>query len=156
MINKIIDTFGTDNTIIIGDWSIGKQMSNFISTPNIALKRKLREKFKVFNIDEFRTSCLHNKTEEVCGHLYLNYYVKKTNTYYNSQYMHSILTFQMETNRTGCIDRDINGCLNMKKIFKYYLKTGERPQRYKRSYDINTFPTVLDNRKVIKRPSNGD
>ena len=115
MINKIINTFGTDNTIIIGDWSIGKQMSNFISTPNIALKRKLREKFKVFNIDEFRTSCLHNKTEEVCGHLYLNYYVKKTNTYYNSQYMHSILTFQMETNRTGCIDRDINGCLNMKK-----------------------------------------
>lgn len=67
--------------------------------------------------------------------------------------MHSILTFQMETNRTGCIDRDINGCLNMKKIFKYYLKTGKIPQRYKRGYDINTFPTVLDNRKVIKRPS---
>ncbi len=25
-----------------GDWSIGKQMRNFISTPNLTLKRKLK------------------------------------------------------------------------------------------------------------------
>jgi hypothetical protein len=46
-------------------------MSNFISTPNIALKRKLRERFKIYNIDEFRTSCINNKTEEESDNLWL-------------------------------------------------------------------------------------
>lgn len=57
--------------IIIGDWSIGKQMRNFISTPNLAIKRKLKTQFQVFNIDEFRTSCLNYITEESCKNLYL-------------------------------------------------------------------------------------
>jgi len=48
--------------VIIGVWSIGQQMVNFISTPNITLKRKLKERFKVYNIDEYRTSCLNYKT----------------------------------------------------------------------------------------------
>jgi hypothetical protein len=39
-------------------------MKSFISTPNIGLKHKLKEGFKVFNIDEYRTSCLDYKTEE--------------------------------------------------------------------------------------------
>ena len=46
-------------------------MKNFISTPNIALKRKLKERFNVYNIDEYRTSCLNYKTEEPCNNLYL-------------------------------------------------------------------------------------
>ena len=65
-----------------GDWSQGKQMRNFISTPMIGLKRKLRERFKIYNIDEFRrkrlvrfnsprTSCLNYKTETKCKNLYL-------------------------------------------------------------------------------------
>ena len=46
-------------------------MRNFISTPMIGLKRKLKERFKVYNFDEFRTSLLHYKTEEKCENLYL-------------------------------------------------------------------------------------
>ena len=91
-----------DCVIIIGDWSTGKQMANFISTPNIGLKRKLKENYKVYNIDEFRTSCLHNKTEELCKNLYLkrsnnininNKDIKEKN---KIRKMHSILTYKME------------------------------------------------------------
>ena len=53
LLNKIEKEYSKEHIVIIGDWSIGKQMSNFISTPNIILKRKLKERFKVYNIDEF-------------------------------------------------------------------------------------------------------
>ena len=86
MLNKIEKTYTKDSIIIIGDWSIGKQMKNFISTPNLSLKRKLQERFKVYNIDEYRTSCLNYKTEELSKNLYL---VDKRN---KERKMHSILT----------------------------------------------------------------
>lgn len=133
MLNKIENKYSKDHVIIIGDWSIGKQMSNFISTPNLALKRKLRERFKVYNIDEYRTSCLHNTTEERCGHLKLPVYNKRHKTI-KTQNMHSILTYKMANNRLGCIDRDKNGCLNIKKIFNSYIATGDIQVRYRRGY----------------------
>ena len=34
---NIKNKFGKDATMIYGDWSIGRQMSNFISTPNISI-----------------------------------------------------------------------------------------------------------------------
>jgi hypothetical protein len=148
MLNKIENYYGKDYTIIIGDWSIGKQMAHFISTPNLTLKRKLRERFKVYNIDEFRTSCLHNKTEEVCGHLNLPCYNKKTKEIKNKS-MHSILTYQMENTRLGCLDRDINGCLNIKKIFKSYIKIGSIPLRYKRGTDLTMLPTTIEKRSIV-------
>ena len=128
MLNKISDKFGKDSTIIIGDWSVSKQMRNFISTPNISLKRKLKERFKVFNIDEYRTSCLNYKTEEKCKNLYLPDLKNKPRK------MHSILTYQMENKRKGCINRDRNGCKNIQKIFKSYILTGDIPLKYRRSY----------------------
>lgn len=130
MLNIIENKFGKDTKIIMGDWCIKKQMRNFISTPNIGIKRKLNERFDVFNIDEYRTSCLHNKTEEKCDNLYLS---DKTN---KLRKLHSVLTFQMENNGRGCINRDYNGCLNMKKIFNSFMTDGIRPNRYIRGYDL--------------------
>ena len=128
MLNKIESKYGKDIKIIIGDWSIGKQMRNFISTPNLAIKRKLKTRFQVYNIDEFRTSCLNYITEEPCKNLYLPDKKKK------ERKIHSILTYKMENNRTGCINRDKNGCNNIQKVFKCYMETGERPEKYKREY----------------------
>ena len=128
MLNKIENKYGKDIKIIIGDWSIGKQMRNFISTPNLAIKRKLNTRFEVYNIDEFRTSCLNYKTEELCNNLYLP---DKRNI---ERKMHSILTFKMENKRKGCINRDKNGCKNIQKVFNHYIETGERPEKYKRDY----------------------
>jgi hypothetical protein len=42
----------------------------------------------------------------------------------------------MENNRLGCINRDYNACMNIKKIFQYYLNNGGRPLRYCRDYKI--------------------
>ena len=133
MVNKIAKKYSKDHIIIIGDWSIGKQMRNFISTPNLTLKRKLQEQFKVYNIDEFRTSCLSYKTEEVCENLYLKF---KKDPKQKERKIHSILTYQMENNRKGCINRDKNGCKNIQKVFNSYMETGERPEKYKREYNL--------------------
>ena len=42
MLNSIENKFDKDSIIIIGDWSIGKQMKNFMLTPNLGIKRKLK------------------------------------------------------------------------------------------------------------------
>ena len=133
MVNKIIKKFSKNHIIIIGDWSIGKQMRNFISTPNLSLKRKLKETFKVYNIDEFRTSCLSYKTEELCENLYLKFKKDPKN---KERKIHSILTYKMENNRKGCMNRDKNGCKNIEKVFKSYMETGERPEKYRREYKL--------------------
>ena len=137
MLNKIEKTYTKDSIIIIGDWSIGKQMKNFISTPNILLKRKLQERFKVYNIDEYRTSCLNYKTEELSKNLYLP---DKRN---KERKMHSILTYKMENKRNGCINRDKNGCKNIQKVFNYYIEYDERPERYKRGVDLQKLQTAI-------------
>ena len=89
-------------------------MKNFISTPNLSLKRKLQERFKVYNIDEYRTSCLNYKTEELCKNLYLPDKTKK------ERKMHFTLTYKMENKRNDFINRDKNGCKNIQKLFNYY------------------------------------
>jgi hypothetical protein len=128
MLNRIENTYGKDIIIIHGDWSQGKQMRSFMSTPNIGLKRKLAERFKVYNIDEFRTSKLHHKTEEECSNLKLK---DKTGKY---RELHAVLTSKMENGRLGCINRDRNACYNMKKIFEYFLENDKaRPEKYCRS-----------------------
>jgi len=130
LLNKIENTYSKKHIIIMGDWSIGKQMANFISTPNIRIKRKLRERFKVINIDEFRTSCLYYKTHEKVNNLWL---IGKDNRYHKK---HSILTFKMENNRLGCLDRDKNGCQNIKMLFNSYMTGSTIPEVFKRSYKI--------------------
>ena len=137
MLNKIEKVYNKDSIIIIGDWSIGKQMKNFISTPNLSLKRKLQERFKVYNIDEYRTSCLNYKTEELSKNLYLP---DKKN---KERKMHSILTYKMENKRNGCINRDKNGCKNIQKVFNYYIEYDERPERYKRGVDLQKLQTAI-------------
>ena len=126
MLNEIENKYGKESIIIIGDWSISKQMRNFISTPNLSIKRKLKERFRVFDIDEYRTSKLNYKTEEECENIYLP---DKEN---KQRKKHSILTYQMENKRKGCINRDKNGCKNIQKIYECYIETGERPYNYRR------------------------
>src|SRR5205823_1447845 len=60
LVKSIREKYGRKCTICMGDWSIGKQMNNFISTPNIRIKRLLGRHFKVYNVDEYRTSILSN------------------------------------------------------------------------------------------------
>jgi hypothetical protein len=148
MNNLIKKKFGKNLNIVYGDWGMTKQMRYFISTPNLGVKRKLKEKFNVFNIDEYRTSCLHYKTEEKGNNLYITDKINK------QRKLHSVLTFQMETtenecnNRIDCINRDYNGCMNIRKIFHSYIKNETRPERYCRSFDYQKLP-------IPEKASNG-
>jgi hypothetical protein len=89
-------------------------MGNFISTPNLGLKRKLNKHFKVYNLNEFRTSLLNCKTENKCENLYLpdkKDVIRK---------LHLVLRYQTENNRRGCINRDENSVNNMIILGNYY------------------------------------
>jgi hypothetical protein len=70
LIEQIKETFGKDIIIIMGDWS-GSGNVNYRSTPNIAIKRKLSEHFKVFLIDEYLTSKIHHKSLGRCSNLHV-------------------------------------------------------------------------------------
>jgi hypothetical protein len=125
LVRAIKKKFGKAVTLIYGDWSIGHQMRNFISTPNLGLKRKIGEYIKIYNIDEFRTSCLNNKTLKRCENMYL------PNKKRVIRKMHSILTYQMNNNRKGCINRNNNAVNNMINITKQFLKDKKRVIRKK-------------------------
>lgn len=131
LLNEIEKRFGKDCILIFGDWGRGKQLRNFISTPMIGLKRKLGERFKIYNVDEHKTTCINNVTEEKCKNLYLP---DKKGT---SRKLHSVLTYKMENNRYGCIQRDINSVKNMKKIVNHWLEHKKRPKVYSRKKGVN-------------------
>jgi hypothetical protein len=115
-----------------------------MSTPNLKLKRKLAEYFTVYNLDEFRTSCLNYKTEERCDNLVLPDKKGK------EREIHSILTYQMENKRMGCINRDLNSVNNMVKIVKYYLKNGKRPYRFTRNCNAEEIPKGVNPKQKCK------
>ena len=85
----------------------------------VSFEVELIEYFRIYSIDEFRTSLLNYKTEEKNENLYLpdkKGVVRK---------IHSILTYQMENNRMGCINRDKNSVKNMAKLTNYFLEHNE-------------------------------
>jgi hypothetical protein len=144
MINKIKEKYSPNKEKIIimyGDWSIGKQMRNFISTPNISLKRKISNYFTVYNIDEYKTSKINYKTEEEGKNLIIkdpkwtksDSQIKRKypeGTRFACRSIHSVLTYKMENNRLGCIHREKNSVYNMKKITNQWIQNRTRPEKY--------------------------
>ena len=139
LLNTITNEFGKDLIIVIGDWS-NKGRVNFISTPNLRLKRKLAERFKVFQIDEYKTSIIHNVHHEKCKNIYVKVNKEKVEDepqngkLYFYKKLHSILSFKFEKNEgdvqiieNNCINRDKNSVLNMETIMKELLKSKKRP-----------------------------
>ena len=51
--------------------------------------------------------------------------------------IHSVLTYQTESKRMGCINRDENAVNNMIKIVKSYIDKKERPEKYRREYKFS-------------------
>ena len=117
--------------MIIGDCSATTQQKNTISTPGIGFIRKLAKHFTVYMIDEFRTSCLGYVKEDRCNNLYI------TDDEGIKRKIYSVLTYQMNNNRYGIINRDKNAVNNMKKITNSYLNNKERPIRYRHETKID-------------------
>jgi hypothetical protein len=75
---------------------------------------------------------------------------KKQDLYSNYK-MHSVLTYTMENNRTGCINRDLNAVLNMKEIGEAFLERKERPEVFCREKVAATKKRV---KKVVEKVVN--
>jgi hypothetical protein len=116
----------------MGDWEIPKQLRNYISTPNIRLKRLLGKHFTVYNLDECRTSCINYKTETECENLKVKDKTGKLRS------LHSVLTYQTESKRLGCINRDKNAVNNFEKIIKSWLECRQRPKIYTREKSLTS------------------
>jgi len=142
--NLIGKTYGKNCKLIMGDWCPSKQMKNFVSTPMIGLKRKLRKKFEIINLDEYNTSKLGYITEIETKNMKLPIKVPIRNddnkiirdrdgkilTELLRKKIHSILIYQIYYGRMGCINRDINSVKNMRKIVNHWLDTGVRLENY--------------------------
>ena len=102
--------------MILGDASItnGVCKKGNIDTPNTKLNKLIKENFKTYYIDEFRTSKLHYKTKR------------------KERKIYSVLTFKMEKKQSGCINRDENAVNNMIKIVNHQIKYKERTLKYRR------------------------
>ena len=85
----------------------------------------------MYNIDEFRTSKLHYKTEGECNNLYHidNNKIKEKR---KIRKIHAVLTYKMENTQCGCINRDENAVNNMLKIVEHQIKNKE----YRTSFKI--------------------
>ena len=162
LVNSIKNTYGDDVVLIMGDWSSRSKnhLRGMAPTPMIGIKRMLAKSFKIYNLDEYNTSKICNKTKEVCKKMKLKVdeqfkkkpkvKVKKKRTAttsktaktYRLEKIHSILTYKMENNRTGCINRDVNAVLNMKEIGESIIKDDIRPLVFSRS---STSPSSSSN-----------
>ena len=87
---------------------------------------------------EFRTSLLNCKTENKCENLYL------PDKKYVNRKLHSVLTYQTENNRSGCINRDENSVNNMIMLVNYYLQHKDRPEKFKRSFKFSDDKPIKD------------
>ena len=202
LVKEIKRKFGKDVIMIYGDWSIGKAMQNFISTPNLGLKRKLSEHFIIYSIDEFRTSKIrtmkytelldlekeyinielsneektevsNDKPTKKIGKkkkpimdiddkkimennkkrlkLEERYKVENLNLPDKLKKMrkiHSILTYKMENNRIGCINRDENAIRNMEVISKFFIEGKGRPEIFSRPKNIIKGSNLTNNANV--------
>ena len=129
MLNQVEKTFGKNIVVLYGDWSQRQQMRYFAPTPNKRIKRKLAERFRVYNLDEYRTSKLYWKTSLAGNNLS---YKDKTG---KTRKIHAVKTFK-NGNVTECINRDRNACLNMLKLVGSYLETGEWLPEYTRTTGV--------------------
>lgn len=168
LIKNIKETYGENCKLIMGDWCISKQMKHSVSTPMIGLKRKINKELEIINLDEFNTSKLNYITSEETKNLELFVYVpkrdekKKIMRDENNKILkelvfkkiHSVLTYQMEPNRIGCINRDINSVKNMKKIVLHWFEHKERPIEYRRGNKVKLVKKVKEivkKKKQVKR-----
>jgi len=126
LLDMIEYEFGSDITIIMGDWSCNKQKVKHVTTPNKRLLRKLNNRFKVLMIDEYKTSKIHYKHNVECEKLTVLDDNQKTKE------IHAVLLYKNNENgiggqirESGCINRDRNSVLNMERIVKNYLENGK-------------------------------
>jgi hypothetical protein len=138
LVNRIRSFWGGNAILFLGDWSDGNFMKGFMSTPGKQIRRILHKKFKVFMVDEFRTSLLHNQTLQpaegklrIIGRNNIPRQLHSVLTRYNE---HTDLTHPGETQRTlCCFNRDRKAAINILNLGKSGREGLPRPAGFLRA-----------------------
>ena len=56
MLNRVEEKFGSDYVIFYRDWSRNEQMKGCDLSPVVEMKKAISKKFRVVNVDEYKTS----------------------------------------------------------------------------------------------------
>jgi len=102
-----------------------------ISTPGVGIRKLLAKNFPLYMVDEYKTSCLHHRTEERCNNLHVISNDGKRRK------LHAVLTYQRDNQRMECINRDINAANNIRKVTEAALKGEPRPPAFVRQNVAN-------------------
>ncbi len=60
-LKRVADTYGSDCTVYLRDWSHRDQMKGCAPSPTVGLEKMLRKKFEEIKVDKFRTSKVCNR-----------------------------------------------------------------------------------------------
>jgi hypothetical protein len=139
LIRNLKNLYGENTVYIIGNGNVNPSMKHIISTPNKGLKRLLKKNFELYQMDEFRTSCLDYRTTD-------NNLIKNKNCDVilkngKRKKLHSVLVSKILNRSSGCYlnsfqQRDKNSVKNIKKIIQQYLKDKTRPYWYRRDIKL--------------------
>ena len=134
VVKELKEKYGSDTVLMYGDKNVGKQIKNFISTPMIGFKRMLKKHFKIYDVDEFRTSKLDNKTTDEKVLICKNLINKVGKEIIRVSVSKILIEGSNGKYIKSYINRDINACKNIRKIVNYGLENNlKRPKWYNRN-----------------------
>lgn len=153
MINNFKKIFGKpDNTIIcIGDFEQKTHMKYKEPTKGIGLRKLLKQAgYKIFLVDEFRTSC---KCSKCGGGTCEKFLTRKNPKPYKSGNMlvHGLISCK---NCSNVWNRDVNGATNIYKIAKNAINGIERPKylcREKKDEEVKQVKKKVVQKKQVKK-----
>ena len=114
ILQKLKEVYGKDAVFVIGDWS---QMDGIKGMPTIGIgfKRLLEKEFKVYLIDEYKTSKTYYRLGE-------GYELKHAKNEISEVDIYSVLTCKMKNGTKVYVNRDRNAVKNMREITGDYIR----------------------------------
>lgn len=155
MINNFKKIFGKPEEVIItiGDWEQKKQMKYKEATKGIGMRKLFRQNnYKVYLVDEFRTSCMCSICKDETGKCE-KFQVRENPKPYKSGNIlcHGLLTCKK---CSGVWNRDVNSATNIYRIAKNAINGLERPKYLCRKKDEDVKvekPKKEKGKKVVQK-----
>jgi hypothetical protein len=156
MINNFKKIFGKPEEVIItiGDWEQKKQMKYKEASKGVGMRKIFRQNnYKVYLVDEFRTSCMCSICKDETGRCD-KFQVRENPKPYKSGniLIHGLLTCKK---CSGVWNRDVNSATNIYRIAKNAINGIERPKylcREKKDEDVKVEkPKKTKIKKSFKR-----
>jgi hypothetical protein len=156
MINNFTKIFGKPEEVIItiGDWEQKKQMKYKEATKGIGMRKLFRQNnYKVYLVDEFRTSCMCSICKEKTGRCE-KFQIRENPKPYKSGNIlcHGLLTCKK---CSGVWNRDVNSATNIYRIAKNAINGLERPKylcREKKEDNVKVEKPIKEKvKKVVQK-----